>query len=64
MVLVDSKADQPDCRVDHVRPKVDLVKVGLVDHMVAPVDQRQGPIELKVVPMRVFLEIHMFAQVR
>ena len=39
-----------DRRVDCTRPKVDLVKVGLVDH--------------KVVPMRVVLASQRVAQVR
>ena len=55
IILVDSEVDQKDQRVFHIGPKVFLVKVGLVDLMVVPLDQKKGPAKLKVVPERVVL---------
>ena len=40
IVLVDSEFDQTNRRVVHVGPKVVLVKVGLVDRMVVPMDRK------------------------
>lgn len=62
MIRVESEVDSRDQRVVHVGPKVVLVKVGLVDCMVVPVDQKQGPAELKVFPERVVLVSQMVAQ--
>lgn len=39
MIRVELEVDPRDQRVVHVGPKVVLVKVGLVDHMVVPMDQ-------------------------
>lgn len=62
-ILIDLEVDPRDQRVVHVGTKAVLVKVGLVDRMVVPVDQKQGLAELKVVPMRVVLVNQRVAQV-
>ena len=64
IVLMDSEVDPKDLGIVDVGPKVFLVKVGAMDHMVVPANQRQGLTELNVVPQRVVLASQRAAQAR